>query len=173
VTRPHRLRTLLALSACLLGSRLVAQSRAPIEIETTLHRTDRPTAGLAGDETPELLVELSMTGVSGLTGLGLRLHFDARILQFAGLEYEHAPGLIGHQLRRDVTDADGDPATDTYLVIGWMDSEARWPATGGARRTLLRARFERVAAGETIVRVTSPTLPPDRSFEPKPVRVAP
>jgi hypothetical protein len=177
---PRSVRTIETL-ALLVGATLFdvavppvsAQQPVPVEIEIVLPQSDPQSDSSANeDKGRSMVVELYLSGGAGLTGAGVRLHFDATALAWLGLEDVLDRGLIGHQLKPDETDADGDPATDTYLNVAWADSGKRWPRDDGKRQLLLRALFRRTGARESFLRITSPALPPGRSIDALPVRVA-
>ena len=63
-----------------------------------------------------------------LTGLGLRMHFDSGALTFDGLSDVLATGLVGEaQVMDDTDDLDGDPDTDSFVLVSWADITGNWP----------------------------------------------
>jgi len=63
-------------------------------------------------------------------GLGLRIHFDSSKLQWDQFENVLPNGFLqkDNQPQSDeATDYDNDPATDQFLLIGWLDFMGNWP----------------------------------------------
>jgi hypothetical protein len=64
----------------------------------------------------------------GLTGLGLRVHYDSSKLSFDQVSETLAfgrlfnPALVAPEA--DDSDFDGDPATDRFISLAWVDFEA-------------------------------------------------
>ena len=77
-----------------------------------------------------------------LTGLGLRLHYDADALILGGLEAVFAGALEAEAPPApDWLDLDGDPETDTFVHLAWADPAGTWPGIGTTPLTLLTAEF--------------------------------
>lgn len=162
-----------ALGFAVLGAPVpsVAQRLVPVQLETDVSQAD--------DGTGAVLVDVYLSEPRGLTGLALRVHFDTAVLALERLEDVLRVGKVAEQLQLDAHDFDGDPATDTFLNIAWMDNLRRWPTAQGTRASegatdrhlLFRARFLRLAPDQTSLRLTSPALPPGRSLGATPVRI--
>lgn len=109
-----------------------------------------------------------------LAGLGLRIHFDSSALQFNGLTKSYAYGLqpIGN-ITADTEDFDGDPATDSYFVIGWADLTAQWPGTGMTPVELLTASFQPNSgfSGTTHIRTTATATADEAAFQSTPMSI--
>lgn len=98
-------------------------------------------------------VDYASLGTTDLTGLGLRLHFDSSVLRLEGISNIYAGGELQHQVQADTHDLDGDPSTDQYINVAWMDPMGGWP--GSAEAKLFDARFsmqKRGGSGSTTVR---------------------
>ena len=91
---------------------------------------------------------------AGLAGLGLRLHYDSRELEFVGIENVLSRGLLGTmEPRQDLENFDGDPRTDAYVLLAWADLDAAWP--GVNRTRLYRAHFRPLTDGPALVRFSA------------------
>ncbi len=90
----------------------------------------------------------------GLTGLGLRIHWDSSRLAFTGLSDLLATALVAQgPVETDSADADADPATDRCVLVAWADTDAAWPGTGCAGATLFSAGFRTLPGFATATRV--------------------
>jgi hypothetical protein len=108
-------------------------------------------------------VELHLDGEASLTGLALRLHFDASQLVFQATEVIRSSS-VGSQTRADVKDLDGDPATGAYQNIGWSRSSGGFPGSG-ASNLLVRLRFAAVGTPVTTLRLTLIQTPTGYSID--------
>jgi len=83
-----------------------------------------------------------------LTGLGLRLHYNSSLLQWDRFSDVYTPGKIAQDSspRNDAADSDGDPSTDMYLTIAWMDLSSNWPGAGLTPLALYVANFTALPA---------------------------
>ena len=71
----------------------------------------------------------TLNGVSELTGLGLRIHYDSSMMEYAGCVNPLQTGSIGvPQDHSDEADSDENATTDRVLTIAWQDLEGSWPA---------------------------------------------
>jgi len=116
------------------------------------------------DESPPdparlIRVELFLDDVVAITGMSLRLHFDSTHLTFETVENVFATGYLGHDVRPDTNDHDNDPATDSFVLLGWNDLTTNWPGNTTAQ-FLARVRFLQPTATQTVVRFSAPSLPP-------------
>jgi hypothetical protein len=99
---------------------------------------------MAADVQTVSLIPASLSGASGeplrigimydnattkATGIGIRIHFDSRFFSTATFEDLYGESLVTSDgtPRDDVSDFDGDPATDKYLAVAWMDVGGGWP----------------------------------------------
>ena len=90
----------------------------------------------------------------GLTGLGLRIHWDSSRLAFTGLSDLLATALVAQgPVETDSADADADPATDRCVLVAWADTDAAWPGTGCAGATLFSAGFRTLPGFATATRI--------------------
>jgi hypothetical protein len=94
-----------------------------------------------GVKTFDVSVDYSATGLSH-TGLGLRMHFDSSKLSLKELSNIFSAGALSHQVQDDTLDFDGDPRTDRFINIAWMDPWGGWPGT--AKAPLFTATFSEV-----------------------------
>jgi hypothetical protein len=75
----------------------------------------------------ELIYSTSDTDAS-LTGLGLRIHFDATKLTWVQNTFLNDQDLIGASAPTpDTEDFDNSPATDTYIQFAWASLNGSWP----------------------------------------------
>lgn len=96
------------------------------------------------------------SGDDTLTGMGLRIHYDSSKLTWNGFSDVLSNGLSVQDTnpQDDTTsDFDGDPTTDKYLQIAWLDFAENWPGAGtGFPLLLYRADFTvsgALGSGET------------------------
>jgi hypothetical protein len=66
---------------------------------------------------------------STLTGIGVRIHYDSSKLTWDSFSDVYAFGKIGQDSspQDDIEDYDGDPSTDKYLTVAWLDIGGQWP----------------------------------------------
>ena len=103
-----------------------------------------------------------------LTGIGIRVHYDSSKLGYDQVTETLAfgrlfdPALVEPQ--QDSSDFDGDPATDFFLSLAWVDFGGNWP--GALPQKLARVNF--VAAGDfsksTLVRFSASDLASGYTF---------
>ncbi|MCR4415819.1 MAG: choice-of-anchor D domain-containing protein, partial [Thermoguttaceae bacterium] len=112
---------------------------------------------------------------STLTGLGLRMHYDSRKLQFGSLVNVLQTGLIGQQAPvDDAQDFDADPSTDKYVLVSWADINGQWPGANLPQK-LFDANFT-LASGlahgtSTAVNFTASSTAAGYAFESRPITV--
>ena len=89
------------------------------------------TAGIDGyvGGTVNVTVEHSATeAIAGLTGIGFRIHYDSAALSNASLENVFEAGFLSKGDMADDKDLDGDPATDRFFIIAWVNvTGGDWP----------------------------------------------
>jgi hypothetical protein len=68
-------------------------------------------------------------GVKHTTGLGLRIHFDSKVISSLVLDGAYGEGLSGlDEVGVDDTDdLDNDATTDKYIGVAWVGIAADWP----------------------------------------------
>jgi len=78
----------------------------------------------------QLQVSYDTSDANSVTGIGLRVHYNAQQLSFNKVSGVLLDGLqaIGKP-QPDQADYDNDPDTDTYLVLAWMDLNGHWPSS--------------------------------------------
>ena len=65
---------------------------------------------------------------TGLTGIGFRIHYDSAALSNASLENVFENGFLSKGDMADDKDLDGDPATDRFFIIAWVNvTGGDWP----------------------------------------------
>lgn len=92
------------------------------------------------------------------TGLGLRIHFNANAVQLTGVSNRFAYGLQpSGEITPDSENADGDPSTDSYLVLPWLDTTAQWPGKDVLPLPLANLSFTAKSgfSGTTTIRTTA------------------
>ncbi|MEE8451684.1 MAG: SdrD B-like domain-containing protein [Thermoguttaceae bacterium] len=115
-------------------------------------------------------------GDNTLSGLGLRLHYDSSAMSFDGLGNVLATSLFQQQDPADDTgDFDGDPATDKFVLISWVDfMSSSWPGVP-LPVSLLTADFTAnagLAAGTTSrIRFSASSTAPSHTFNGQDVEV--
>lgn len=78
----------------------------------------------------------------GLSGLGLRMHFNSDQLSFEGLSEVNENNLnFQGQPELDANNADGDATTDQVVNISWLATEANWPENTSGEADLFNANF--------------------------------
>ena len=77
------------------------------------------------------------------TGLGLRVHFNAKAVDFKSVTSPFAYGLqpIG-EVTADTDDFDADPTTNRYVILAWVDLTAQWPGASELPLTLGNVLFQ-------------------------------
>lgn len=135
-----------------------------VAVEGSIAQQQPLTVRTAGTGSTDIFIELHLDEEVSLTGFALRLHFDSANLTWDALEYVLGTSLMGHQVLTDDTDFDGDPTTDSYLNVGWSDSSGSWPGSGTSH-LLLRAKFLRPSPTQTVLRITTPEMPPGYSLD--------
>ena len=111
-----------------------------------------------------------------LTGIGVRVHFDSTELDFDQVTETLASGrLFNPDLvtpEADTEDYDGDPSTDSYLSLAWVDFGGNWP--GALPEKLAAMLFVTKAgfSGQTIIRFSSSDLAAGYTFSSTPVIVS-
>ncbi|MCA9262196.1 MAG: hypothetical protein KDA60_00045 [Planctomycetales bacterium] len=95
----------------------------------------------------EIPLTYEVSNAAATTGLQLRMHFDSSKVSFVELTDVLPQGYSAVQMVEDgpcsstgCTGLDGDPATDRYINIFWMDPTGHWPSAGSPQ-SLFTARF--------------------------------
>jgi hypothetical protein len=106
-----------------------------------------------------------------LTGLGLRVHFDSSEVTFDSFSDVFATGLIVNPdlvtPEADTGNEDGDPATDFFVRLAWLDIGGAWPGT--LPQTLFTVHFMTAASfSGTQVNYSASDQPPGYSFRSTP-----
>jgi hypothetical protein len=130
---------------------LAAEASASVGEQLVSSRVNRSSAGRNG-KTIDVQVDY-LTTQRSLTGLGLRMHFDSSKLSLVELSNIFSPGALQHQVQEDTLDFDGDPKTDRYINIAWMDHMGSWPGTDQTQ--LFTATFQMAkgqGSGATTIR---------------------
>jgi subtilisin-like proprotein convertase family protein/protocatechuate 3,4-dioxygenase beta subunit len=110
------------------------------------------------------------TGDNTLSGLGVRIHFNSAVLTYTGLSGVLATNLSQQQLAlpEAAPADDGDPATNSYVLISWADyANGSWP-NAALPVQLFTANFLVVAGAtagtSTPVNFTAAATAPDYGF---------
>ena len=84
---------------------------------------------------------VASTGGSSTPGLHLRMHFDSSKLSLDSLSDVLPDGLSAADVQSEpaVGDLDGDPTTDAYVNLLWLDIDGNWP--GEVPASLYTANF--------------------------------
>jgi len=121
------------LAQALAGLLLTAAAGAADQGVTPLLRTATP------DQAVAFAVHYAAANPcsAGLTGLGLRIHWDSRRLAYTGLTGVLATGKVAQgAAEADTGNADGDATTDQRVLIAWADIDGAWPTAGRGPLTL-------------------------------------
>lgn len=93
----------------------------------------------AGDQF-SIAVNYDVTNNYGVTLLGLRVHYNSKKITFVeyfNIDPVHKFGIPGEPTP-DANDFDGDPDTDKFVLISWLDTNAEF---SGVARTLCEVKF--------------------------------
>ena len=74
----------------------------------------------------------SSDGITGLNGLGIRIHYNSQMIDVLELKNLLLVDLIAAEsvAMPDSADFDNDPSTDSYLTVAWAaQSGSSWPGT--------------------------------------------
>jgi len=135
-------------------------------------RVNRSSSGRNG-KTIDVQVDY-LTTQRSLTGLGLRMHFDSSKLSLVELSNIFSPGALQHQVQEDTLDFDGDPKTDRYINIVWMDHMGSWPGTDQTQ--LFTATFQMAksqGSGATTIRYSVTDVAAGMDVYLEPVNIGP
>ncbi len=73
---------------------------------------------------------VSAPDTNNSVGLGLRVHFDSSKLSFNSLTNALQNGFQPiSNIQDDSSDFDGDPQTDKFFIVAWVDTTGQWPAS--------------------------------------------
>jgi len=109
-----------------------------------------------------------------LTGLGLRIHWDADQFAFVSLAGVRAAALVAQgPVEDDTADGDADPATDKFVQVAWADMDGAWPGGGCTATTLYTANFRTLAGltGSTPIRFSAGSTAAGYAFSAVPAAV--
>jgi hypothetical protein len=151
---------------------LASEGTASVGEQLVSSRVNSVSAGRNG-KTINIQVDYMTTKVAH-TGLGLRMHFDSSKLSFASLGDIYPPGAPQYQVQEDRLDFDGDPKTDRYINIAWVDYLGNWPGTDQTQ--LFTATFQTVkgkGSGATTIRYTTADVAAGMSAYLEPVDIGP
>jgi subtilisin family serine protease/subtilisin-like proprotein convertase family protein len=117
-------------------------------------------------------------GNAQLSSLGLRIHFDSGKLTWNGFSDILQQGLFAQASTPSADPStnggyDGDPATDSYVLISWVDMGGLWPGVS-LPTELLTVAFTAngLAAGETTqIRCSASNTASGYEFASSPTRV--
>ena len=110
-----------------------------------------------------------------LTGIGIRVHFNSTKLSFDSVDTTLELGRFFNPdlvvAEADVGDFDGDPLTDQYLLLAWVDFAGNWP--GVLPEKLAAVHFVTAGdfTGSTTVRFSSSDLAGGYGFSSQPATV--
>lgn len=115
----------------------------------------------------------------GVSGLGLRMHFNSQQLTFNGLTDLFQSNLnFQGEPQPDVTNSDGDTTTDQLINLSWLDSSANpdWPGDDSEAVKLFSANFTTalgINEDETNINFTSSSTAQGFVFSSTDVVIAP
>ncbi|MDI9569429.1 MAG: carboxypeptidase regulatory-like domain-containing protein [Pseudomonadota bacterium] len=68
-------------------------------------------------------------GEKELTGIGFRVHFDSKKVNYVNYSNHFTKSQMGVQVQDDTADYDNDPTTDKFILVAWADTNGQWPGT--------------------------------------------
>ncbi len=94
------------------------------------------------------------------TGIGIRIHFNSKIVDEISLSDVYGEGMVGQDYipQSDTNNLDDDATTDKYIVIAWAGISGKWPtfvALPGPLATLNVKIKQDAPAVETKLNITS------------------
>ena len=114
--------------------------------------------------------------VSGLTGLGIRVHFNSQYVESLVIDDVLLVDLVslGTVSMPDSADFDNDPLTDSYMNIAWATTTggSSWPGGSPVKLFDMKVSFsESVTANTKIhIRFTSTSTHPGYGFSSVPIK---
>lgn len=113
-------------------------------------------------------------GVSDLTGLGLRVHFNSQLVEPLVIENILLLDLVslGTEPMPDAADFDNDPSTDSFINIAWAaTSGSSWPGGSPVKLFDMKVKFsDSVTADSTInIKFTSSSTHSGYGFSSVPI----
>lgn len=118
-----------------------------------------------------LLYTVTTPDTESSAGLGLRVHYNASVLDLMSqTPYASQLQPIG-TISDDTLNLDGDPATNKYWTLAWVDLNAAWPGAGKTPLSLLSSSFKTKAGftGATSIRFTASATAKNTSFQTSPL----
>jgi hypothetical protein len=112
-----------------------------------------------------------VAGGSGkAAGLGIRLHYNSKVVDGLVLKELFGEGLIGVDTapRDDTANFDRDPSTDKYIGIAWIGIAGDWPSLQGLPLKLGQVEIRAKANGtgaSTTINVTYSSKPAGYDFQ--------
>ena len=88
----------------------------------------------------------SSDGITGLNGLGIRVHYNSQMVDVLELKNLLLVDLIAAEsvATSDSADFDNDPNTDSYLTVAWAaQSGSSWPGANSVKTLRYRFNFRR------------------------------
>ena len=116
-------------------------------------------------------------GVSGLIGLGLRVHYNSRLVEPLVIENILLLDLVslGTAAMPDTADFDNDPSTDSFINIAWAaTSGSSWPGESPVKLFDMKVKFsDSVTADSTInIKFTSSSTHSGYGFSSVPIKTS-
>ena len=112
--------------------------------------------------------------VSGLNGLGIRVHYNSQYIESLVIDDVLLVDLVslGTASMPDSADFDDDPLTDSYMNIAWGTSNSSWPGGSPVKLFDMKVSFsESVTANTKIhIRFTSSSTHPGYGFSSVPIK---
>lgn len=119
--------------------------------------TESSPATTVGDSSSFDLKYTTSDNNPNLIGLGLRVHYNSKVLSNVNLSNVLSNAFIQQQDQEDTKDYDNDPNTDRLILIAWADINGKWP--GNIPTTLCTFNYttEKSFTGTTVNFTTSST----------------
>jgi subtilisin family serine protease len=114
-------------------------------------------------------------GITGLNGLGLRVHFNSRLIDVVALKDLLLVDLISADavVMLDSSDFDSDDLTDSYLTLAWAaQSGSSWPGVVPIKLFDLEVIFSsQITSDDKVnIRFTATSTHPDYGFSGTPLK---
>jgi hypothetical protein len=164
------IKCLLAITVCLVLTQSVYAgmqtiTSSPAEISITPNATS----------SVNLIYNVTQ-GAKQTTGLGLRIHFNSKVISSLVLDEAYGEGLSGLDEVGvdDVNDLDNDVTTDKYIGVAWVGITGNWPTVLPMPLTLgkviMKAR-PNITSTTTSINFTSSSVPANYQLKAEGVKI--
>ena len=113
---------------------------------------------VSADDIVEVSLDYRSLGLTGHSGVAVRVHYDSSVLSWEETVRRHRPSnLVRGYDTADEDNMDGDSTTDRYVLLAWSDSSSSWPGLSDSldlATLLFNANGVLQVPGETHIRIT-------------------